>query len=265
MRRYADYHAEFESLLVELTNQWGRDFHQGFIQNLLAKIEVLEEWAINGMPERQVDKFILNLKFFNNWVDEDLKVERLNTVSSTTTHPRYGLFVRHADKLLRGLRTQCRQRDLLPGRRANGPSSFKAHVLRPGTFGPMLCPNQDELTAFLAHLGLMCKIDYASLRGLRRNCLIGSANGKVGIQYVKKRPSPATKVDWVRDGSIETPGGLIRRVLELTEVAHNALKQAGHPDADDLWLGYFPRGSSRNAVFLTLSVTLGGYSPTAIT
>jgi hypothetical protein len=250
MSRYAHHYPEFESLLTDLADQYGRDFYKGYIRKVFAKIEVLEDWILTEMPKERVEAFVFTIEFFKLWADKDLGVEHLNQVASTTTHPRYGRFIHYADALLQGLRCQCRQRGLLSRRTADGPSTFKDDVTRPSVFGPTLCPTQDELAAFLAQLGLMCKIDLGSLKELRRDCLIGAAHGKVGIRYIKKRPRPTKKVDWERDGSIETPGGLIRRVLALTEVAHEALKSAGHPDADKLWLGYFNSGIFKKCSFI---------------
>jgi hypothetical protein len=242
MIRYAHHYPEFVSLLTDLADQYGRDFYKGYIRKVFAKIEVLEDWILTEMPEERVEGFVFTIEFFKLWADKDLGVERLNQVASTTTHPRYGRFIHYADSLLQGLRSQCRQRGLLSRRTVDGPSTFKDDVTRPTVFGPRLCPTQDELTAFLAQLGLMCKIDLGSLKELRRDCLIDPAHGKVGIRYIKMRPIPTTMTDRERDGSIETPGGLIRRVLALTAVAHQSLKNAGHPDADKLWLGYFNPG-----------------------
>ncbi|WP_162820254.1 hypothetical protein [Microvirga calopogonii] len=249
MRQIVDRRSEFTNLLQALNGGLKRCFFNGYIQRLLAKIEVLEEWVLNGMPEEQVPGFIFTLRHFIAWEDDALGITRLSPVDTTTTHPRYGRFVQHTYTLLQSLRIQCRQRGLLPGRTISGPRTFEAEVRAPGIFGPNLCPTQDELTSFIAHLGLMCQIDYGSLKELQRDCLRNAANGRVDIVYLKARPHSTEKVQSERDGSLETPGGLIRRVLELTQVAHEAMKQAGHPDADNLWLGYFTDGEFRKCRF----------------
>jgi hypothetical protein len=249
MRHFADRRPEFARLLQALNDGFERCFFCSYIQRLVAKIEVLEEWVLHGMPEEQLKGFAFTIKHFMVWEDKGLGIARLNVAATQRTHPRYGRFVQHAYTLLQSLRVQCRQRGLLPGRTVYGPLTFQAEVRVPGIFGPTLCPTQDELTSFLAHLGLMCQIDYGSLKELRRDCLRNAANGRVDIVYVKARPHPTEKVQPERDGSLETPGGLIRRVIELTQVAHEAMKQAGHPDADNLWLGYFKDGGFRKCHF----------------
>lgn len=236
-------------LIADLSSVYGRMFLFGAVPRLLKKIEILEAFVVDGLPEDRLAHFEFTLEHFKAWEDPSLGAESLGYVASTSTHPRYGYAIQWVERLIRGLRIQCRLRGILTRERLVGPRTAQEATRPPHVFGPLLCPTQDELTSFFAKLALMCQIDYGSLKNLKRDCLRNEANGKVDIVYVKRRPIPTSKSIRERDGSLETPGGLIRRVLELTDVASQALKQANHPDAGMLWLGYFNTGRFQRCTF----------------
>lgn len=103
-----------------------------------------------------------------------------------------------------------------------------------------ITPN--EATSFLVILALRCNIPYDSIKTLDRNCLRNARSGFVDIVYTKSRgPIVQVKTERVRDGGIETPGGIVRAILDLTAPASRLLSQVGHARAGSLWLVYHPR------------------------
>jgi hypothetical protein len=65
-------------------------------------------------------------------------------------------------------------------------------------------------------------------KGLRADCLSSPARGYVSLAYVKKRAHSRTaKTMRVRDGGLQTGGGLIRLAMRLTEPARQALGGTG--------------------------------------
>jgi hypothetical protein len=65
-------------------------------------------------------------------------------------------------------------------------------------------------------------------KGLRADCLSSPARGYVSLAYVKKRAhTRIAKTMRVRDGGLQTGGGLIRLAMRLTEPARQALGVTG--------------------------------------
>ena len=97
---------------------------------------------------------------------------------------------------------------------------------------------------FIIAVALRVEIPIECLRTLRRGCMKNPARGYVSIEYVKGRGGirPKIKRERVRDGGINTPGGLIRLALELSEPSAERMRARNDPDADYLWVGFVERG-----------------------
>ncbi len=94
-------------------------------------------------------------------------------------------------------------------------------------------PTARDLVPFLVFLALTTDIAIESLKELRTDCLQNPANGTVEIQYLKRRAHPQEwKTERVRDGGITTPGGIIRRVVQLTQRARS------HFGISQLWVAF---------------------------
>lgn len=234
--RYSEIIDNIRTLIDDLSIKHLKRPKSAHFTNLIAKIQVLEEWVVSGAPSSYAS-CSFELRFLVDWVDEELGLAPLNRHQSVRTHPCYGPYVQWAFQLLQALKVQFQTRGLVSWPTARPARGYKSATDIVSSIGP----SQDELTSFLAGLGLMCQIDLGSLKNLTRNCLENAANGFVDISYRKIRRKNRRRNERVRDGSIETPGGLIRVVLELTEPASRALQAAGHPDANALWLGVFRR------------------------
>lgn len=88
-----------------------------------------------------------------------------------------------------------------------------------------------DLAAFLVLLSLETGMEMECLIHLKADCLRNPTKGYVEIEYYKGR---ARGSEWkrlrVRDGSLATPGGLIRLAIALTERARQ------HTGSDRLWV-----------------------------
>lgn len=240
---YRERAASIQLLLHKLAQRYQRRPERRHYERLRWKVELLEDWVLGECPATLAST-TLNREFLLHWEDHDLGLEKLNAVRTVPSHPRYGPLVEWAYTLLGALEVQLEARELRPlmtVKESRHPTLSEIAVT--------ICPRQDELTSFLAHLALMCQIDLGSLKNLRRDCLENASDGFADIVYEKKRDNRRRRSERVRDGSLETPGGLIRVILELTEPAHLALSKAGHPDADYLWLGSFERLGFRKCRF----------------
>ncbi|WP_231736801.1 hypothetical protein [Sphingobium sp. CCH11-B1] len=94
-------------------------------------------------------------------------------------------------------------------------------------------------------IALRVEMPIEGLRTLRRDCLKNPARGYVSIEYTKGRGGvrgKKIKRERVRDGGINTPGGLIRLALELSRPAAERMVQRDDPDADYLWIGFVAAG-----------------------
>ena len=80
-------------------------------------------------------------------------------------------------------------------------------------------------------LSLDTGLEPECLKALTVDCLANPSAGTVELRYLKRRARAAEhKSMRVRDGGIGTPGGLIRRLIEVTAVARQ------HLSADCLWV-----------------------------
>jgi len=90
-----------------------------------------------------------------------------------------------------------------------------------------------DVAPCLVLLSLETGLEIECCKGLVVDCLRNASGGTVEIAYVKRRARGAEhKTIRVRDGGSTTPGGLIRRLVELTAAARRR-----HP-SDSLWVYY---------------------------
>lgn len=88
-----------------------------------------------------------------------------------------------------------------------------------------------DLPPLLVLLSLDTGLEPECLKALTVDCLANQSAGTVELRYLKRRARGAEyKSMRVRDGGIGTPGGLIRRLIEVTAVARQ------HLTTDCLWV-----------------------------
>jgi hypothetical protein len=97
---------------------------------------------------------------------------------------------------------------------------------------------------FIIAIALRVEMPIECLKALRRDCLKNPARGYVSIEYVKGRGGVRTSIkrERVRDGGINTPGGLVRLVLELSEPAAERIATRDGSDNNYLWVGFVAAG-----------------------
>lgn len=97
---------------------------------------------------------------------------------------------------------------------------------------------------FVIAIALRVEMPIECLKTLRRDCLKNPARGYVSIEYVKGRGGVRTSIkrERVRDGGINTPGGLVRLVLELSGPAAERIAMHDRSDYDYLWVGFVAAG-----------------------
>jgi hypothetical protein len=208
------------SLLAERHGAFGSKTFAAFLD----KVELLERAVLGDSVPEMAELGAPTLSNFAVWQAEKGVPTQLPI---SYCSEKYAPITAHAKRLLRTLMLQSSITQEQP------VDDIKV-LSEPRT---RLFLSQDELTPFIAQLGLVSQIDYGSLKILRRDCLQNSSDGFVDVFYRKPRANHALFDVRVEDGSLETPGGLIRVILEITEPAHLALAAAGDPDADMLWLG----------------------------
>jgi hypothetical protein len=90
-----------------------------------------------------------------------------------------------------------------------------------------------DVLAFIIYLSLETGLELECCRALKVDCLRNPSAGTVEIAYVKNRSHGAeNKTIRVRDRGSTTPGGLIRKILELTAAARV------HRPSETLWVHY---------------------------
>jgi hypothetical protein len=90
-----------------------------------------------------------------------------------------------------------------------------------------------DVLAFIIYLSLETGLELECCRALKIDCLRNPSAGTVEIAYVKNRSHGAeNKTIRVRDRGSTTPGGLIRKTLELTAAAR------AHKPSEGLWIHY---------------------------
>jgi hypothetical protein len=88
-----------------------------------------------------------------------------------------------------------------------------------------------DVIAFVSLIVLVTGMELAGLLELKTDCLQNAREGSVEIEYVKRRARGAEhKRLRVRDGGINTPGGLLRLALRLTARARR------HKGGEALWV-----------------------------
>lgn len=99
-----------------------------------------------------------------------------------------------------------------------------------------------DLPALLTLLSLETGLEIDCLKTLTTDCLRNASAGTVEIAYLKRRARGAeNKFVRVRDGGLGTPGGLVRRLVEVTAAARR------HVGSDCLWV-YWGLGALRAGV-----------------
>ena len=88
-----------------------------------------------------------------------------------------------------------------------------------------------DLPPLLVLLALDTGLEPECLKALTVDCLANPSAGTVELRYLKRRAGAAGhKSMRVRDGGLGTPGGLLRRLIEITTVARQ------HLPTDCLWV-----------------------------
>ena len=88
-----------------------------------------------------------------------------------------------------------------------------------------------DLPPFLVLLSLETGLEIECCKALTIDCLRNASAGVVDVAYIKRRARGAEhKTIKVRDGGVGTPGGLIRRVVEVTAAARR------HHSSQGLWV-----------------------------
>ncbi len=121
---------------------------------------------------------------------------------------------------------------------------FKYRKVAVSAASDLLVLTLPDAIYFIIAIALRVEMPIECLRTLRRDCLRNPARGYVSIEYTKGRGGvgPKIKRERVRDGGINTPGGLVRLALELSRPAAERMTQRGDPDADYLWIGFVAAG-----------------------
>lgn len=220
------------TVLQSLSDSYGSRFSEHNYAPYLRKIDVLENWFLTDPSSESISKLQFHQAFFVAWSDAALGVQSLPYVQSCSGPRRYRSLTKWGVTLLRALEVEQRRGT----QKLSADRVSCAEIKLPAEIALSVCPSGDELTALLCRLALLTQIDIGSLKQLKRDCLINEAHGFVDVRYRKARDSKKLHLERVRDGSLETAGGLIRVILELTEVASRALREQGSPHADQLWL-----------------------------
>jgi hypothetical protein len=88
-----------------------------------------------------------------------------------------------------------------------------------------------DLPPFLVLLSLETGLEIECCKALTIDCLRNASAGVVDVAYIKRRARGAEhKTIKVRDGGVGTPGGLIRRIIEVTAAARH------HHPGQALWV-----------------------------
>lgn len=99
-----------------------------------------------------------------------------------------------------------------------------------------------DLPPLLVLLSLETGLELECCKALTVDCLRNPSAGTIEVTYFKRRARGAEhKTLRVRDGGIGTPGGLIRRLIEVTATARR------HFPSDKLWV-YFRNGRLRSDI-----------------
>jgi len=121
---------------------------------------------------------------------------------------------------------------------------FKYRKVAIAAASDLLVLTLPDAICFIIAIALRVEMPIECLRTLRRDCLKNPARGYVSIEYTKGRGGLRAKIkrERVRDGGINTPGGLVRLALELSRPAAERMADRGDPNADYLWVGFVAAG-----------------------
>lgn len=99
-----------------------------------------------------------------------------------------------------------------------------------------------DIVPLLVLLALDTGLELECCKALTTDCLRNASGGTVDIAYTKLRAHGTEhKTIRVRDGASSTPGGLIRRIIELSA------KARAHNSSDSLWV-YYQHGQIADGV-----------------
>ncbi len=139
--RHSELIDNIKSLLDSLSIKHLKRPKSAHFTNLIAKIQVLEEWIVSGAPSSYAS-CSFDLRFLVDWVDGDLGLASLNRHRAVRTHPRYGPYVQWGFQLLRALKVQFQTRGLVSWPAARPRRGYKSATDIASSVGP----SQDELT-----------------------------------------------------------------------------------------------------------------------
>lgn len=98
-------------------------------------------------------------------------------------------------------------------------------------------PTKADLRPFLVRLALLTGWEPSVLASLKLDCLREESGGYVLVKLTKyRRHSQPHTEEWVRDGNLDTPGGILRAVLTMTAPVRQRLK------SDSLWVAFAANG-----------------------
>jgi len=91
----------------------------------------------------------------------------------------------------------------------------------------------DDVLAFWVRLSLDTGLPIESIKTLKADCLVNADEHWVHVTYIKRRRhGHEDNSKRIRDGGVNTPGGLLRLAISLTSRARRVL------GVDDLWIAY---------------------------
>lgn len=112
----------------------------------------------------------------------------------------------------------------------------------------MLHLSADDAAAATIALATRVKVPLEGIKLLKRDCLIRAAGGSVHVRYDKTRAGKILS-EKCRDGGINTPGGIIRLTLDLTEHAAARLRATGSVEGEYLLVGFSQTSSPSIKLF----------------
>jgi hypothetical protein len=119
--------------------------------------------------------------------------------------------------------------------RRSGLSNSSLYSLRLTELNASIFPTPVDLVPFWILLMLETGLPPSAALNLTTDCLHNSRNGRADLVYYKARAGRQI-VEGVRDGNLNTPGGLIRAVISITKRLRNVFQMPDGTRAENLWL-----------------------------
>lgn len=151
----------------------------------------------------------------------------------------------NGDANLRRVTDEANARIVVSGRLSSGDRAFKSlYFMRLRRGLPVSTLAEDlharfhlravDIPPLLTLLSLETGLEIECCKALTIDCLQNPGHGTVEIAYLKRRARGAEhKHIRVRDGGVGTPGGLIRKLIEVTAFTRQFLP------SDSIWLYYY--------------------------